>query len=194
MIVNTDIDIDVADRDQLLKLIKHTPAMILDNGKQKKHNTGVYFHKMPENPFTGFSTIDYGSAEQLGYFKLDILNVSIYNEIKSNEQLDRLLTIEPMWELLDHKEIVDQLFHIHGHYDVVSKMNPRSIEQLAAVLAMIRPAKRYLVGRPWDNVLSEVWKRPDDGSYYFKKSHSISYALAIVVQMNMLVIDFYSQD
>ena len=29
MIVNTDIDIDVADRDKLLKIIKGVPAMIL---------------------------------------------------------------------------------------------------------------------------------------------------------------------
>ena len=53
MIVNTDIDIDIADRDQLLKIIKGIPAMIArDNNKQVKHNTGVYFHDIPSNPFT----------------------------------------------------------------------------------------------------------------------------------------------
>ena len=73
MIVNTDIDIDVADRNKLLTLIKHTPATINEKNKTKKHNTGVYFHKIPMNPFNGLSTIDYKEAEELGYFKLDIL-------------------------------------------------------------------------------------------------------------------------
>ena len=62
MIANTDIDIDVADRTRLLNLIKHTPAMINDNGRRKKHNTGVYFHEMPSDPFTGLSTIDHKEA------------------------------------------------------------------------------------------------------------------------------------
>ena len=35
MIVNTDIDIDVANRDKLLKLIKGTTAMILRDNKRK---------------------------------------------------------------------------------------------------------------------------------------------------------------
>ena len=39
MIVNTDIDIDTVDRSKLLELIKHTPAMMLDNGKEIKHKT-----------------------------------------------------------------------------------------------------------------------------------------------------------
>jgi DNA polymerase III alpha subunit len=65
-------------------------------------------------------------------------------------------------------------------------MKPRSVEQLAAVLAMIRPAKRYLVGQDWDTVLQEVWTPPSNNDYYFKKSHSISYAMLVVVHMNLL--------
>ena len=34
--------------------------------------------------------------------------------------------------------------------------------------------------------LKEVWKKPKDGSYFFKKSHAIAYAHAIVVQMNLM--------
>jgi hypothetical protein len=37
-----DIDIDIGNRDNLLKLIKHTPATINRNGNWVKHNTGVY--------------------------------------------------------------------------------------------------------------------------------------------------------
>ena len=49
MIVNTDIDIDIANRDKLLALIKNTPAMIKREHIEKKHNTGVYFQAIPTN-------------------------------------------------------------------------------------------------------------------------------------------------
>jgi hypothetical protein len=65
-------------------------------------------------------------------------------------------------------------------------MMPTSIEQLAAVLAMIRPAKRYLIGKDWSDVMNEVWLRPEGDEYFFKKSHATAYAVAIVVQMNLI--------
>lgn len=194
MIVNTDIDIDVADRDKLLNLIKNTPAMIDDGGRKRKHNTGVYFHEVPYNPYTGMCTIDYKRAEDTGFFKLDILNVSIYEQVKSDEELDELLAMDTMWELLEHEDVVTQLFHVHNHYDIVSQMKPRSVEQLAAVLAIIRPAKRHLLGKDWDTVFASVWEKPEDGTYYFKHAHAIAYAMAIVLQLNMLVRDSYSRD
>lgn len=190
MIVSTDIDIDVADREKLLKLIKNVPASINNNGIMKKHNTGVYFHDIPSDPLTGLATVDYEEAEQLGYFKVDVLNVNIYKDIKTSNELDELLNTAPMWELLEHKEVVEQLFHIHNHYDVVKTMKPQSIEQLAAVLAIIRPAKRHLAGKDWNTVFNNVWEKPtDQNAYYFKKAHAISYAMAIVVQLNKFVKD-----
>ena len=193
MIVNTDIDIDVADRKKLLELIPNVPAMMNDGGRKRKHNTGVYFHEVPSDPFTGMCTLDYKTAEETGFFKLDILNVSIYEKVKSDEELDELVSAEPMWELLEHEDIVKELFHIHNHYDIVQTMKPQTVEQLAAVLAIIRPAKRHLLGKDWDTVLANVWVKPTDGSYYFKHAHAISYAMAIVMQLNMLVRDSYSQ-
>ena len=194
MIVNTDIDIDIADRRRLLDIIEHTPAMISDGVRKRKHNTGVYFHEVPADPFTGNCTIDHKEAERAGYFKLDILNVSLYEKIDSQAELDVLPEMEPMWELLEYPDIVSELFHIHNHYDIVKRLKPTSIEELAAVLAIIRPAKRYLLDSDWDTIHANVWTKPDDGSYYFKKSHAFSYALAITVQLNLLVKDFGSQD
>lgn len=189
MIVNTDIDIDIANRDKLLELIEHTPAMIARDGKEVKHNTGVYFHEMPTNPFTGFATIDHKEAENMGYFKMDMLNVSVYSDIKNKADLDELLEMEPMWELLEHREVVEQCFHIHGHFSVVQRMKPQSIEQLAAVLAMIRPAKSHLIGKDWNTVMSDVWIKPENDVYFFKKSHAISYAMIVVMQINKMVRD-----
>jgi DNA polymerase III alpha subunit len=65
-------------------------------------------------------------------------------------------------------------------------MKPQSIPQLAACLAMIRPAKRHLVGQPWDTVMKEVWTKPEGDEYFFKKSHATAYAAAVVVQMNLI--------
>jgi DNA polymerase III alpha subunit len=65
-------------------------------------------------------------------------------------------------------------------------MKPDSIEKLAAVLAVIRPAKRSLIGKEWSAVLADVWTKPTNNEYYFKKSHAIAYAHAIVVQMNLI--------
>ena len=65
-------------------------------------------------------------------------------------------------------------------------MQPRSIDQLAMVLAIIRPAKRPLLGESWQSIQKQVWLKPKDNSYYFKKSHAVSYAYAIIVQLNSL--------
>jgi len=185
-IAKTDIDIDVKDRDVLLKKLKHIPASIINNGEIKKHNTGVYFTDIPTHPFTNSANIDYKEAEDRGYFKLDILNVGVYENVKDEKHLQQLIDQEPDWSLLEHKEIVEQLFHIHNHYDIVSKLKPTSVEQLAAVLAIIRPAKRNLLNATWPEIELNVWTKPQDDTYYFKKSHAIGYALAICVQMNLM--------
>jgi len=178
-----DIDIDFADRNKVLDLIDYRVAR-LDNNK--KHNTGIYVTDIPHDPITKISTIDYKEAEDRGYFKLDFLNVSIYKEIKDEEHLLALMEKEPLWELLEHADFVKKLFHVSGHVDICKALKPKNIEQLAAVLAIIRPAKRYLLGNDWNYILSEVWKKPTDGSYYFKKSHAISYSVAVVVHMNLI--------
>jgi len=181
-----DVDIDFANREQILSMIEHTAAMQKDGNKERKHNTGVYFHRVPTNPFTGLCTLDYKQADSAGWFKIDLLNVGIYGNFKSNEQIDDLLNKEPIWELLEHKEVIQQLFHIHNHSDTVIRMKPRSIEQLAMVLAVIRPGKKHLIGRSWTDIESEVWTKTED-VYSFKKSHAIGYAAAIVLQLNQLV-------
>jgi len=91
-----------------------------------------------------------------------------------------------MWELLEHRDVIQQLFHIHNHSDTVIRMKPRNIEQLAMVLAVIRPGKKHLIGRTWTEIEKEVWTKTED-VYSFKKSHAIGYAAAIALQLNQLV-------
>lgn len=187
--MNFDIDIDFADREHLLKLIDHVPAMMRDGNKERKHNSGVYFHHAPINPFTGMATLDYKQAEAAGWFKIDLLNVGIYNDFKTNQEIDDLLEKEPHWELLKHREIIQQLFHIHNHADTVIRMKPRSVEQLAMVLAVIRPGKKHLIGKSWADIEKEVWIKTDD-TYSFKRSHALGYSMAIVLQMNKMSYNF----
>ena len=157
-----DIDIDFFERSKALDILEHHIAMRDQKGQSFKHNTGVYFQSIPHNPFTNIATIDYKTAEDRGYFKIDFLNVSIYEGVRDESHLKDLLDREPVWELLEHKEIVKELFHINKHYDIVYKLKPKSIEQLAAVLAIIRPAKRYLLDRDWTTISEEVWIKPEE--------------------------------
>jgi hypothetical protein len=180
-----DIDIDFFDRTKSLDVIQHITAA---NGN-KKHNTGIYIQNIPHNPLTGLSTIDYKEAENRGYFKVDFLNVSVYNGVRDRAHLQELMDTEPLWDLLQDEEFVNLLFHINGHSSILKQMMPRSVEQLAAVLAVIRPAKRHLLGKDWTTVMNEVWIKPEKDEYYFKKAHAVAYAMAIVVQMNLICED-----
>jgi hypothetical protein len=181
-----DIDIDFADRTKALEKLEHVVAAIEDNGTFKKHNTGVYCTAIPYNPVTGLSTIDYKEAEARGYFKIDFLNVGIYEGVRDEAHLIQLMETEPLWDLLEQDDFNNLLFHVNGYGSILREMKPRSIEQLGAILAMIRPAKRYLIGKEWTTVMKEVWTKPENDEYYFKKAHAIAYAQAVVVQMNLI--------
>lgn len=181
-----DIDIDFVDRDEALKLFKHIKASRIDEGKLVKHNTGVYLHEVPVDAVSGLCSIDYTHAEEQNYFKIDFLNVGIYKGVRDEDHLNKLMETEPLWDLLEDDSFTDLLFHVNGHGSILREMKPKNIEQLGAVLAMIRPAKRYLIGKEWTTVMTEVWTKPENDDYFFKKSHATAYAVAIVVQMNLI--------
>jgi hypothetical protein len=181
-----DIDIDFVDRDSALDLFKHIKASRTDDGKLVKHNTGVYLHEVPVNAIEDLCAVPYEEAEDRGYFKVDFLNVGIYKGVRDEAHLIQLMETEPLWDLLLDDEFIQNLFHVNGHGSILRQSKPESIEQLAAVLAMIRPAKRYLIGKDWTTVMAEVWTKPENEDYFFKKSHATAYAAAIVVQMNLI--------
>lgn len=184
-----DIDIDFADRNKVLDIIKHVPASL--DGKDK-HKTGVYCHEIPVNPLTGFASIPYDEAEERGYFKIDFLNVSMYEKITSEKELIRLLAVEPLWDLLTQKEFCDLIFHVNGYHNLIARLKPKSIEELAMFLALLRPGKKHLVPvvdeKGFEAIKDEIWVKTED-TYSFKKSHAIAYAHAIVVQMNKICED-----
>jgi len=178
-----DIDIDFADRDIILSQLEHRVAK-LNTGK--KHNTGVYATEIPHNPIDNLATVEHKAADERGYFKLDFLNVSIYKDVRDEEHLKQLMEKEPIWQLLEHADFSDKVFHLNGHSALLKQLKPISVDQLAATLAIIRPAKRHLSGSSWNLIFQEVWIKPTSDEYYFKKAHAFAYAVSVVVHMNLL--------
>ena len=186
MQINFDVDIDMADRDKFLNLVSHIPASIKREVGFEKHKTGVYFQPIPTFPLEGYSTIDHKQAEDIGYFKVDFLNNTIYQKVKNESHLNKLLETEPLWDLLEHQEVVGQLYHINNYADVLKQYKPTSILELAMILAIIRPGKKHLMGKTFDEIAKTVWDKPQGDEYYFKKAHAITFATAIIVQLNLI--------
>jgi len=183
--MSADIDIDFADRESVLKLIQHTPAR-QSNGR--KHNSGVYVTNIPRDPFAGCAALDYETAEQRGYVKLDFLNVNLYQQVQDEAHLEQLMNTEPDWTRFNTDQaFFETLIHVNNHWRVLKQMPEPvdSIARLAMFLSVIRPAKRHLIGRAWKDVAADVWTRPADDSYYFKKSHAVAYAHLVAVNMNL---------
>jgi hypothetical protein len=185
--VDTDVDIDVFGREDILKGIECIYGSIhRDNNKIEKHPTGVYFQNIPRDPTTNMSTVDHKVANDYGYFKIDFLNVNMYEGVRDEDHLLELLDKEPPWDFFQYEEITDQLFHLKGYGDLLQRYKPGSVEDLAMILAIIRPAKAYLQSYGWDKIKQEVWIKNAEG-YQFRRCHAIAYSLAIIVNLNMLI-------
>lgn len=182
----SDIDIDVGDREKILQILDHIPASMRNVSPIRKHPTGIYVTDIPYDPINDMSSLHYEEAERRGYFKLDILNVHIYNQVRDEKHLIDLMN-EPDWTMLNHRNIVEQLIHLGNQYDTLIKMPEpiNSIPRLAMFLAVIRPAKRHLIGKSFKEINESVWDKDNTG-YSFKRSHAVAYAHLVVVHMNLL--------
>jgi hypothetical protein len=182
----SDIDIDLPDRNKLLEIIEHTPAAMLQANPIRKHATGVYVQPVPYNPITDMCAVDYREMDKRGYFKLDLLNVHVYEQVRDELHLIQLMD-EPNWDKLKDRHFVEKLIHLSNHYDSLRKMPEpvNSIPRLAMFLAIIRPSKKHLIGEPWNVVSKTVWDKDENG-YSFKKAHAVAYSHLVVVHMNIL--------
>jgi hypothetical protein len=186
MRIDSDIDIDFGSRDKLLELITHTRAAMRNVKPIRNHASGVYVTDVPYDPINDMCSLDYTEAEKRGYFKLDLLNVHVYENITSEQQLESLMN-SPDWSKLKDKEFVEKLIHLNNQFYNLQKM-PESIDsipRLAMFLAAIRPGKKHLIGQTWAEITKTVWDKGTDG-YVFKKAHAIAYAQLVVVHMNLL--------
>ena len=181
--MSADIDIDFANREDILKLIRHVSAR-QSNGR--KHNSGVYVTDIPVDPINGCAAIDYESAEQRGYFKLDFLNMSVYQLVRDQAHYDEMLKTTPPWSRLwTDRPWASQLVHVGNYTDLLKQMKPDSIPRMAAFISIIRPGKAHLQMKPWAEVFASVWDGDDSQGYTFKKSHALSYAALVALHMNL---------
>lgn len=158
-------------------------------GTLAKHNVGVYFQNMPVDRITGLAAIPHKEAEEQGYFKIDFLHLSIIDMFDSKEQIRTLMNIPPDWSLLEDEETVEKLFQIGRKFDVVKKVKPQSVQDLADIIALIRPGKRMLLNaylKDKEAVRKELYVKPDNGLAWYKKPHAVAYALTIVLQLHLV--------
>ena len=184
-----DIDIDVRGDFEPLKIFPDAvkASRVLD-GKLLAHPCGVYFQDVPVDPITKLAAPPYDVAEALGCFKIDFLHLSVYDYFSSKAEILALINEEPDWNLLQIPSVVQQLFQLSKHHDVLQKIRPRSVLQLADCLALIRPGKLHLMEEYQSNpgyVRHELYRK-EEGAYGFKKAHAVAYALAIVLQLHLI--------
>ena len=186
--MSADIDLDFADREQVLKLIQHTPARQIVNDQVRRHNSGVYVTDIPYDPVNECAAIDYQTAEQRGYFKIDFLNMHVYKLVKSPEHYQAMLAATPPWQRLwQDPEWAKELVHIGNYNDLLKEMRPDSIPRMAAFISIIRPGKAHLQNKPWAEVFESVWDGDDSKGFVFKHAHAIGYAALVALHMNLLM-------
>lgn len=185
--MSADIDIDLADRDLLLRLIHAIPARQITQNQVRRHNSGVYVTDIPYDPVNQCAAIDYETAEQLGYFKIDLLNMSVYQLIRDQAHYEQMLSQEPPWTRLWTDPVwAKQLVHVGNYTELLNHMRPDSIPRMAAFISIIRPGKAHLQNLPWEQVFESVWDGDSSRGFVFKKSHAISYAALVTLHMNLL--------
>lgn len=185
--MSADIDIDIADRQRVLDLVHAIPARQQHAGQTRRHNSGVYVVNIPTDPILGCAAIDYQEAESRGYFKIDLLNVSVYDLVRDQDHYDLMLQRTPPWSRLwQDADWTSNLVHIGNYFDLLTAMRPDSIPRMAAFISVIRPGKAHLQKQPWDKVFESVWDGDNSRGFVFKKSHAIGYAHLVALHMNLL--------
>jgi hypothetical protein len=184
--MSADIDIDFADRNKILSIIQHVPARQVVDSAVRRHNSGVYVTEIPVDAINNCAAIDYETAEQRGYFKIDFLNMSVYQLIRDPVHYQQMLDDTPPWDRLwQDTDWAGRLVHVGNYTELLKSMRPKNIPQMAAFISIIRPGKAHLQNQPWKDVFASVWDGDDSRGYTFKKSHAISYAALVALHMNL---------
>lgn len=184
-----DIDIDLDPSFDPLNIFPNwVKASVVKNEVLGPHPCGIYPQDMAIDPITGLAAIPYDKAEELGYFKLDFLHLSVYRYFTNRSEILELLELEPNWNLLLDEREVEKLFQLNKHAKLLKQLRPSSIEELADALALIRPGKQELLPLYLSNqaVCRGILYLKDDSGFSFKKSHAIAYSLIIVLQLHLI--------
>lgn len=186
-----DIDIDLPTSFKPTEYFKTAvQASMVKDGELVKHPAGVYFQEVPVDQMTKLSSIPYSQAEELGFFKIDFLHLSLLDQmdIQSKTEMRALLEMEPNWDLLLEESVVERLFQVKKHFLLLLQLKPRSVEELADCIAILRPAKRGLIDEYVESpyrTRKKLYETPLPVGC-FKKGHAIAYALTIVLQLHFI--------
>ena len=185
--MSADIDIDFADRQRILELIQHVPARQVTDGQARRHNSGVYVTAIPRDPVLDCAAIDYETAEARGYFKLDFLNMTVYQLVRDPAHYEWILAQPVPWSRLwEEPAWAQQLVHVGNYTDLLAVMRPDSIPRMAAFISIIRPGKAHLQRESWDRVFESVWDGDASQGFVFKKSHAVSYSMLVTLHMRLI--------
>lgn len=140
----------------------------------------------PFDPETGLVSVEADMVASMGFNKVDLLTNTFYDKFDSKDEvLAALDSVESFdWGKMQDKSFVEQLPHLSNHFALIRQVQPKSIEDLADCLALIRPGKVDLLQdylKDKARTRPRLYIRPSNGGIYFKKSHAIAYALMIVV-------------
>jgi DNA polymerase III alpha subunit len=184
-----DIDIDFKSTFDLRQIIPSAVrASMVNNNELVKHPCGNYLQTMPVDQHTGLAAIPYKQAEKEGFFKIDCLHLSVLDPFSSKTEIRQLLKQEPDWTLLLDQAVVGRLFQLKNSFELLKRIKPKSVEEIADCIALIRPGKRFLIDsymRDRESIRQTLYRSDNDG-YTFKRSHAIGYALTIVLQLHLI--------
>lgn len=183
--MNFDIDIDVQSKTNREKYGVCASIYNKDLEKFLPHPSGIYLDTVPVDTMTGRCSISYDDPKCESFLKVDLLNNTIYDGFATKEDVLTAANEPIDWSLFMQQSVVERLPHLSKHFDVVQKVEPTHIEDLADILALIRPGKIELLDEYLyynrQQVRRKLYKRPLNGGMYFKKSHAIAYAVSIIV-------------
>ena len=89
--------------------------------------------------------------KQRGYFKLDLLNQSVYTLIRDQAHYDEMLVQQTGLDqtFTRQSSFVNSIVHIGNYHDLIVAMKPDSVQRMAAFISIIRPGKAHLQRKPW---------------------------------------------
>lgn len=184
-----DVDIDTSPSFNPTTIFKSWPrASVLTDGKLAAHPCGVYPQQMAVDPLTKLAAIPYDEAEDLGYLKVDFLHLNVYKHFKSRREIDELVKKEPDWTYLQVPSAQAKLFQLANHGELLTELKPKSLEEVADVMALIRPGKRNFLGlyKKEREAARRILYAKDETGYSFKKSHAVAYSYVVWLQLHLI--------
>lgn len=123
----------------------------------------------------------------MGFLKIDFLHLSVYDKFKSRKEIDSYLRLEPNWSYLQLPSVQQVVFQLSKHPDILNELRPRSLEELADVMALIRPGKKNLINLYKKDKINtrKILYAKDETGYSFKKSHAFAYAYVVILQLHL---------